>query len=247
MFKYALAICMTLLFAPPTMSEDKEVSLATLNWEPYVGEKLEHFGFTSHIITEAFKRVGYRVQYTFLPWARLLKQVEAGKFDAGCAAYYSEERAEVYAFSAPYARGPVVLYKRKDKDIKYQSLADLKPYRIGVARGYVTTPEFDAAEYLRKEIANDNDLNMKKLLAKRVDLIAIDKFVAQHIIKTSLPEGADMLEALDPPLADNPIHLIFSRKREGHERKIRDFNRGLQALVDDGTIRNILQFHGFSN
>lgn len=64
---------------------------------------------------------------------------------------------------------------------------------------------------MQKEIANDNDLNMKKLLADRVDLIVIDKFVAQHIMKTSLPQGADVLEALEPPLADNPIHLIFSK------------------------------------
>ncbi len=120
MLKYALTICLMLIISPPTMGEDKEVSLATLNWEPYVGEKLEHFGFSTHIVTEAFKRVGYRVKYTFLPWARLLNQVAAGKFDAGCAAYYSEERAAVYAFSAPYARGPVVLYKRKDRDIEYR-------------------------------------------------------------------------------------------------------------------------------
>ena len=247
MLKYALTLCITLLFAPPALADEKEISLATLNWEPYVGEELEYFGFTSHIITEAFKRVGYRVQYTFLPWARLLKQVAAGKFDAGCAAYYSEERAEIYAFSEPYAHGPVVLYKRKDRDISYRTLTDLKPYRIGVARGYVNDAEFDAAEYLHKEVANDNDLNMKKLLAQRLDLIAIDKFVAQYIIKTSLPQGADALEPLDPPLADHPIHLIFSKKRAGYEQKVQDFNRGLAAITEDGTVDNILQRHGFIN
>lgn len=211
------------------------------------GGKLENFGFTSHIVTEAFGRVGYRVKYTFLPWARLLKQVEAGKFDAGCAAYYSEERARIFAFSAPYAQGPVVFYKRKDRDITFRTLADLKPYRIGVARGYVNNAEFDAADYLRKEVANDNDLNLKKLLAERVDLVAIDKFVAQHLLQTSMPEGGELLEPLDPPLAENPIHLIFSRKRDGYERRIRDFNRGLEAIIEDGTVRRILQQYGFVN
>jgi len=221
------------------------ITLATLDWAPYVGQKLPDYGFTSEIISAAFKRAGYTVKIEFLPWARVLQEVETGKYDAGYPAYYSDERAQKYLLSDAFANGITGFYKRKADTIAYTSLQDLKPYRIGVIMGYVNSPEFDAATYLQKEEAIDEATNLNKLLAKRIDLTVLDKFTAQYVISTSLPAGKDALEFLEPPLLVQPLHVMVSRQTQGAEQKLRDFNEGLKKIRADGTLDQILTKYGY--
>ena len=116
--------------------------------------------------------------------------------------------------SNSFAEGPLVFCKKKGADVSYKTLQDLKPYRIGVVRGYVNTPEFDAADYLRKDIANSDELNLRKLLKGRVDLVVIDKFTAQHILSTAIPEGVDAIEFLEPHLQEKPLYQVMVAKQQ---------------------------------
>jgi polar amino acid transport system substrate-binding protein len=76
----------------------KEVRIANFSGKPYYEEELPNYGLIQEIITTACARKGYSVTYAFRPWARVLFEVEKGKFDAA-AAYYTEERARIYVFS----------------------------------------------------------------------------------------------------------------------------------------------------
>ncbi len=234
--------------APPTAySEEHIVKLATLDWPPYVGKDLPKYGFTTAIVSEAFKRAGYEVKIDFMPWARVLQEAEAGQYDAAYPEYYSEERVKTFFLSESFAVGPLGFYKRKADNIIYTKLEDLKPYRIGVVLGYTNTPEFDAADYLQKDAVNSDEQNLRKLLLGRVDLIVIDKFVGQYIIKTSIPEAADALEFINPPLLEQPLYVIFSRQAAGSEQKLQAFNAALKTMREDGTLERILKEYGFGN
>lgn len=242
----SLLFSLFLLFVPATMCfAVKNVSLAVLNWNPYAGEKLENYGFGAEIISEAFSRSGYTTEFHFMPWMRALKDTEIGKYDAVCFGYYSKQRAKTYAFSEPYAQSSLVLYKHKDSQISYSTLEDLKPYQIGVVRGFVNTVEFDSADYLQKQEVHNEVLNMKKLLNKRVDLIVIDKFIAQYLLNTMFKENKEDFEALEPPLETKPLYLMFSRNVKKFVQKLEDFNLGLQKIESDGTIDIIMEKHGF--
>lgn len=59
--------------------------------------------------------------------------------------YYSEDLKKDFILSAPFPEA-LGLFK-KDKNIQFKKIDDLKPYSIGVVRGYVNTAEFDAAAY----------------------------------------------------------------------------------------------------
>jgi polar amino acid transport system substrate-binding protein len=222
---------------------ERVISLAVAEWPPYVSNALKDYGFTSEIVAEAFTRVGYTVKMSFMPWKRALHKVAEGVYDATYPAYYSEERAQLYAVSQPFFAAPMGFYKRKDRAIAYQNLQDLQAYTIGVVRAYVNTAEFDAAAYLKKDIADDDEQNLKKLLKGRVDLIIIDKFTAQHMLNTRIPEGKALLEFLEPPLDIKSFHLLVSRNIKNSEQTLHDFHRGLQEIVADGTISRILQKH----
>lgn len=229
----------------PAFSSDRVIKLATLNWSPYVEERLENYGFVSEIVKEVFNKAGYRVDIHFMPWARVLADVKSGIYDAMYPAYYSDERNRIYAMTKSISNGPLVFYKCKDRDITYHSLSDLKNYTIGVVRGYVNTKEFDAADYLNKKIVSSDKQNLLKLVTHRIDLVVIDKFTAQMIIKTDIPHAAGKLNFVDPPLENKTLHVGFSRNIADYPKLLEDFNQALAEMVQSGRIKVITQKHGF--
>ncbi len=223
----------------------EKIKIATLNWEPYIGQTLTNEGFMAEITREAFKKVGYKVEYTYLPWKRAVIMAENGKFDGYFPAYWSEQREEKSIFTDVIISGPVVFLKMKDSNISYKSLMDLKAYRIGVVRGFVNTKKFDNATYLNKEAVTTNLQNIKKLTSKRLDLIVIDKFVGFYLIDKYVPHMSKQVVSLHPPLENNKLYICMSKKSNNIDEKLRAFNKGLQEIKENGSFNKILKKHGF--
>ncbi|HOO47082.1 MAG TPA: transporter substrate-binding domain-containing protein, partial [Deltaproteobacteria bacterium] len=177
------------------MSQDalaqKTVTLATLDWQPYVGSDMPGYGFNAEIVTEAYKRMGYTVKIEFLSWDDAVNKTQQGEFDGLFPEYYSKERAEEFLYSDFFSNSLLVFYKRKDAKISYASLKDLISYRIGVVKGYINTEEFDSADYLNKVEFNSDLESLNNLVEGKVDLIVIDKLVAQYLIQKYLPSSAN--------------------------------------------------------
>jgi len=111
-----------------------------------------------------------------VPWERALREsAEGTRYDGLLGAYYSDERAAVYLLSDSLLTLSIDLIARKDSGIRYETLKDLRNYKIGIIRGSVNSKEFDAATYLNKDLVSDPLLNLRKLLAGRVDLIVDSK------------------------------------------------------------------------
>jgi polar amino acid transport system substrate-binding protein len=233
-----------LLTSSPAISENL-LSFATLEWEPYIGENLPSQGYVAEVVRLAYEKSGYGVNYKFMPWARVVKMTKEGKFDGYLPEYYADELKESFLVSDPFPGGPLGLFKRKNETIEYKTIQDLKPYRIGVVRGYVNTKEFDEANYLKKEEANDDLTNFKLLLKKRIDLVVADKLVGGYLISKELPENKDDIEFISPPLEVKNLYLCISKKVPDAEKKLEMFNKGLKELEKEGTLNLIMKQHGF--
>jgi len=127
-------------------------------------------------------------------------------------------------------------YKRKDQPIQFQTYETVKPYRIGVVRGYSYPPDFVQAALTIEEVTTDEQ-NLKKLQEGRIQLAVIDKGVAIDLIKTKLPELAETVEWIDPPIEQIRCIWRFRKKAQDAQKKFEDFVRGYQILVDNGTIQ----------
>jgi len=230
------------------MSQDalaqKTVTLATLDWQPYVGSDMPGYGFNAEIVTEAYKRMGYTVKIEFLSWDDAVNKTQQGEFDGLFPEYYSKERAEEFLYSDFFSNSLLVFYKRKDAKISYASLKDLISYRIGVVKGYINTEEFDSADYLNKVEFNSDVESLNNLVEGKVDLIVIDKLVAQYLIQKYLPSSANTLESLDPPLIIHPLFIVYPKKLSGSAQKYQDFNRGFDIITKDGTVKEIMKRSG---
>jgi len=248
-FARALAAIVVMLLAVASPvganAQAKTVRLATLDWEPYIGRKLPDQGYTAALIREAYRDQGWTVRIEFYPWARALHLARIGEVDGLMPEYFNSSRKNEFIYSFPFPGGPLVLYKRQADDFGFitdpakdqeRALRALQGKRFGVVRGYLNTPVFDAATYLRKEEANDDATNLRKLVYKRIDLAVTDRRVAEYLIRTQYPSYARLIEPMDPALAENPLYIAFSLKSPRHNEARAVFNRGLAAMKKDGRI-----------
>ena len=224
---------------------EKIVKLSSLEWPPYIGAEMENQGYVAEAVRAAFERRGYRVEIEFFPWNRAVAMAHDGKVDGYFPEYYSDEVAKDYILSEKFPGGPVGFFKRKDKDISFAKLEDLKGYCIGVVEGYVNTAEFDAASYLTKDESVDDLMGLKKLLAGRTDLFFCDKFVGNYIGKKNFPDQLAEIEFMSPILEDKPLYICFSRATPDGQQVAEDFNKGLAEITADGTLEALRKKGGY--
>jgi ABC-type amino acid transport substrate-binding protein len=245
-------VAMLALFSAPVVAQQKAaakarpvVRLATLDWEPYIGQKLPDQGYTAALIREAFRDQGWDVKIEFYPWARALLLARSGAVDGLMPEYFNASRKSEFRYSFPFRGGPLVLYKRQGEIARFtadpatdldHALRTIKDKRYGVVRGYLNTPAFDAAAYLKKEEANDDATNLRKLVYKRIDFAVIDQRVAEYLIRTQYPDYAGKIEPMQPPLAENPLYIAFSLKSKQQAQAMTAFNRGLTNMQKDGRL-----------
>jgi polar amino acid transport system substrate-binding protein len=243
---WALAVGLAIAFVSSVcLADGNKLNIVADNYPPYYGKELRNGGVLAEIVAEAFKRAGYNVEIKFVPWKRALEGAKAGKHDGLFTLWYREEREEWFVYSDPISPASEIgFYKRKGHDISFQAFEDLKPYRIGVGRGYATPPGLAEAS-LKTSLAKDDEENLRKLHKGRIDLALTDKLVAKYVIHSRIPDAAPDLEWLPPTLHVETNHFAVSRKAENFYTKLADFNRGLAVIEADGTLKAIIAKHGF--
>jgi len=241
----SLAILISCAFAPAVFAQPKAITLATDPFEPYYGDRVLNQGFVAEITREALKRSGYDLTIEFMTWKRAMELSRQGRYAGVLGAYYSAERNRDFVYSLPIARVEVVLMSRKGANIAYTTLEALKPYRIGIIRGYTNTEAFDSAIFLIKDAVEKNKQNLRKLINNRVDLVVNSRVVLQHVINTEMPYAAQLVEFVEPPLQVKDLHIMFTRKDPDHHIYVNALNRGYGMIKTDGTLDKILTRHGF--
>jgi polar amino acid transport system substrate-binding protein len=238
--------CFIILLWTVSLIQARDISMVTVDWEPYYASSLDKGGVYTEIVKTAFKRVGHTASVRFLPWKRALKYVEEGKNDIVMGAYFNEERNKIYIYSDSCMTLHTGLVAHKSLGItSYKTLKDLKSYKIGINRGWIYTPEFDSADYLKKDEATNQMVNIRKFFKKRVDMIAITIEIFQYELSKLKHHDMSEVVVLNPLLGEKGLHLMMGRKIPDHEKIIADFNKGLKEIREDGTYGSILSSHGF--
>lgn len=226
--------------------KDRHIRFATVEWEPYWGSKMLNYGYMAEITKEALSRVGYTMEIHFVPWKRALHDVETGYYNALFGSYYNADRVEWLAYTDPVDAGQLVFFAKKENKITWNNLYDLKDYVIGTMQGYHYTDEFNNAGYLKRESVRKLELNIKKLLDDRIDLVCASRKVFLYAVNTNYPKALDQIWIVPKPLATHEIYHGFSKKDPNYFHYTLEFNKGLQIIKADGTFDAILKKHGFN-
>lgn len=196
---------------------EQTVKLTTLDWCPYTCVTSPDGGFSSVIVREAFKVMGYKAEIEFLPWQRA---VATAKDSSEVAGYFPEYPAELEGFtlSPSIGTGPLGLILRKGAPVPPPTADALRALKLGVVSGYVNAVPVAAAitAGLKPEGVADDNTNIRKLAAGRIDAAEIDQYVFAHLLKTD-PRLADVKNdvVFALPLEDKTLHVAFNQTPYG--------------------------------
>jgi len=241
-FVLTVVFITSLLMGIMVYGAELEISVATGDWAPFMSKKLKNYGFVTHIVTEAFSMEGVKVNYHFCPWPRAMSFTKLGRTIASSAWYMTEERAKDFYFSDPLFLEQQVFFHLKETPFDWKNMTDLKGKRIGAMIGYFYGEEFKKAEDSKQmtvDRISSDELNFKKLLAGRVNLIVTSLFVGKNILRNKFSTNlASKITYHPQSVNDGPLHLIFCKNAKGLKWKA-IFNRGLAKLKSIGKLDQI--------
>jgi polar amino acid transport system substrate-binding protein len=213
------------------------------NWPPYSDQGLPQQGLALDLVTQALARAGYQTRVRVDSLDRILEGGKIGVYDVFATPWYSEERDQYLDFSEPYLESHIRFIKRKDSNIEFDNLADLKGVMIGVVRDYAYDEQFNESRDLIKISERNLIQNLLKLVQRRVDLTLDDELVLKYEINRYIPNSMRELEILPKPLAVRGVHIGVSRENPDHAQIVADFNEAIAAMRKDGSYDKIVASH----
>lgn len=241
LLKRVEAISILILFSCTiTLFASDTIHITNGEWPPYFSEHLSHYGVTSHIVEEAYRRQNIVVQYHWYPWSRALMAAQEGQYDASIGWAKTEEREKDLFFSKPILHGEIVFFHLNTITVEWDSLSDLKDYKIGAVLGMHYSDAFNQAdkEHTIKVHRVSNELQLfKMLLMERVDLVVCNKDVGLQIMWDNLTKKEIRKITFSlKPLHINKLRVVFPKMGEKSIYFLEELNSGLESLNSDGTF-----------
>jgi len=135
-------------------------------------EKGECKGPGAAVINQVITRLGHKVNWSNVPWARTIKVAETGQVDLIPVHSMTPERND---FLDPmllgYDKRYVYYFALANRQLEVKHFDELKPHIIGALRGAFYCPQFnDNQNQLKVSFVNNNGQLINMLKAGRIDL-----------------------------------------------------------------------------
>ncbi len=121
---------------------------------------------------------------------------------------------------------------------KFNSLKDLKGYKIGATKDISYTPEFWNAG-LNLDIVTTNFLQVRKLIGKRFDLVPLNTLSTLYEEKKR--GNLHKLSYLPKPLKSKPYYNVFTKASNYPEKQklIKKYDKIVRKMKVDGSIKRL--------
>lgn len=211
--------------------------LNTLEWCPYTCEQQEDGGVTASIVRDAFRSMGYAVEFRFRPWQRTVREAQEQPDIAGFFPEYAEP-LDGFTLSPVIGEGPVGLVVPAGLEVTDITPAGLAAMRIGIVSGYHNAAplrEAIAQGIADIDEASTDSINIRKVAARRIHAAEVDRNVFNWLMRQD-PELQPIRGRVQfgPTLEVKTLHVAFNNRENG--RKLAAvFAEGLKK-VDVGAI-----------
>lgn len=238
--RVVIFLLLSLILFQSVTAKDSVV-LVTGEIPPYCSEYLEGQGFITEVIAAVLREMDVEYDIHFYPWARCELMVSEGKAWAAFPYAYNEQRGEQFWFSETVGISMMKFFYYDETPLdSYEKLSDLAPYTIGGVLGYFYKKLFADAnlstKYTRTEV-----LSLKKVIAKRVDLVPLNEIVGWDLIREEFPKEIEKFGTLDKPLKRIELKLMVSKDVPTSENLLNQFNEKLAVFKTTEAYREILK------
>ncbi|MDO9184231.1 MAG: transporter substrate-binding domain-containing protein [Bacteriovorax sp.] len=218
-----------------------EIKVSWESWSPYQAKDSsgKMTGLDIELTEAIAKEAGCKITYFDSPWNRQLALNESGEIDITMGASKTPEREAFATFTDGYRNETNSLFVVKGAAADIKSVADLAKTKakIGAARGTSYGAEVDAMKAKFDATADNDELNVKKALAGRIDGFLVDQFTGFALIKAA--NATDKIVLHPVTISSGDVYLMVSKKT-----KVADLTNKLNAAIKkikaDGTQAKII-------
>ena len=216
------------------------INQAIGEWPPFTSEKDAKGKLLEKVVTEAFKLEGIEVKYGYYPWKRSAAMVEEGQADGSFPWSKIPEREKLFqSATSPVMTDESVYFHPKSVAFDWNSLDDLKKYKVGATIGYKHETVYKNKGIAAESVPSE-DTNFKKLAAGRLDVYETSKEVGYALIaKTLTPDEAKLITHHAKASEQNDYFIFFSRKNPNAKALADKFDSGLKKLKASGAYAKI--------
>lgn len=211
------------------------------SWHPFSfrDEQQQLQGLDIDLLEAIFNRAGFHANYSEMPWARVLRELEFGTIQLTMSANQTAERDLYARFTLSYRNEETVLLIRRQDKGRWQEITQLSDllsrpdFTIGLLRDFdygtdfrtfMQSPQMQQRLLVRLKM----EPLIKLLLAGRIQGVVMDPMGLQQLNLAGIP--LDQLTTL-LDIQQTPVHLMLSRRTTTPQQ--------LQRL--DEAIRTLLQ------
>lgn len=165
---------MAVLLAIAAASIAQPVQIVTEEFPPYdfTNDEGRVDGLATDVVRAVLAEAGSDAEIRILPWARAYKLAVQTPNTMLFSVVRTAERESLFYWVGVVCEVKSYLYKLRSRvDITANQLPELREYTVGVVRGWAGEQYLIDHAFGRMEAVADSDLNIKKLLTGRVDLI----------------------------------------------------------------------------
>nr|WP_255490737.1 transporter substrate-binding domain-containing protein [Spartinivicinus marinus] len=213
----------------------------------YVDQQGNMHGISYEIITGVVSDMGYQPNVRTLPWKRAYHTAAQGKAAILFTFTQNEQRKREFYFTDMILPIADVFFKKKSKQIQWETLADLANYRIGYTDGYNYHSSFlraiaNKAFIARKSPALEHPelQHLKNLYNDRIDLIICEVNVCLFHLRNN-PEWQAVIDYIPKPIGPiRSFHAGISKAWPNSEKLLKQFNAAYRNFKKQGKRKAIL-------
>lgn len=219
------------------------------SWHPFSfrDEQQQLQGLDIDLLEAIFNRAGFHANYSEMPWARVLRELEFGTIQLTMSANQTAERDLYARFTLPYRNEETVLLIRRQDKGRWQEITQLSDllsrpdFTIGLLRDFdygtdfrtfMQSPQMQQRLLVRLKM----EPLIKLLLAGRIQGVVMDPMGLQQLNLAGIP-----LDQLTPLLyiQQTPVHLMLSR-RTTTPQQLQRLDKAIRALLQSPEYGQIL-------
>lgn len=219
------------------------------SWHPFSfrDEQQQLQGLDIDLLEAIFNRAGFHANYSEMPWARVLRELEFGTIQLTMSANQTAERDRYARFTLPYRNEETVLLIRRQDKGRWQEITQLSDllsrpdFTIGLLRDFdygtdfrtfMQSPQMQQRLLVRLKM----EPLIKLLLAGRIQGVVMDPMGLQQLNLAGIP--LDHLTTL-LDIQQTPVHLMLSR-RTTTPQQLQRLDEAIRALLQSPEYGQIL-------
>lgn len=249
-YTWALFIVLNLVGTNQGFAQDKNdaIKLSSDPYCPFVCDAVGGQGAGVDLVLEALAAEKIPAEFEILPWQRVLDGVRRGTINAVVGAVKADDRPFIWV-EEPIGKIQDFFFRKKGSSWVYSGIESLQQVQLGGTEGYqYDKPILDFVNQNKggrvELIAAENalKLNLKKLLAGRVDILIDEVNVVRYAIKTE--QLSDKVEPASPAGPEEYLWVGFSPALANSAVLAEKTAHGIKKLRQDGRLAAILDRYG---